>query len=743
MFFLYLFIFGSSKTIYLNITAPETQKCDDKLGCNIHKANSTLEINDHIVLLNPILEKDDAKHFLDFINSTVYKNISLTGRSNNSRYSTISDPGYPASEFASIHVENATFSISNIHFKSYVNPILNGMRSHYTVTDCTFSKSKCTVSQLLAFVESDIIFNHTEIHDNDANSQPFFIAVNSTVTLCSLNASTNFMESRDIRAAFHFHNTSVLLNSSLFFSNTLKLPLIAISNYSYIECTETSFDFNNAFCIIAIEFEATAKFKFNSFHSNNCALVAGGLNSTFYLYNTTLSNHNSDEFLIGLSESDIYLSNCEFKDSTIASIVYHNLITNYSKQLKIESVSISNLNSKLSLFAAVNGVVSIENILIDKVKSEGEVVIYSQQGNGSTTIKNVTLTSIKSDSKVSTAVSVMNTTSLTLTDFRMTDNLICGGLFENTKITVKNSHFLNNQCLPQGNAIPLAILTTTLSNDVVIEGTSFENNVALSGSLFFLNATSSLKNLFFSKNQAVQGAAVFSAGSNWTAENVTFKANNGMAMGGALMLTQTSCNINNCSFAENQAPEGAAVVLRDSYDVKLSNVFGIRNNSTNGSFINCEGENTLLTLENVEVDDSFESSTFIQYPEKVVLKNAKFNCKVKCQNIGKLTPRPVVQIDKKEKEVKNENVANNNAVENKKEFNDLDNPDVDNEFENEQEIQDMENLVNSSDKISLPIIWVMIPLSFIISAILFIKCGPRGLQKAFNKLFRNNAKYEL
>lgn len=749
MLFLYLFICGTSKTIYLNVTASKSQKCDDELGCNINEVNSTLEVNDNIVILNPILDKDDAKNFLDFINSTVSKNISLTGRSKNSNFTIISNPGYPASEFASIHVENSTFSISFIHFKSFLNPILNGMRSNYIVENCTFSKSKCTASALLAFVESEITFNNTKIHDNDANTQSLFIAVNSSVTLYRLNASTNFMESRDIRAAFHFLNSSVLFNNSLFFSNTLKLPLIASSNYSHIRCLETSFDFNNAFCVIAIEFYSTAKFEFNYFHNNNCALAAGGINSTFYLGDSSVLNHNSEEFLIALSEADIMISNCTFKDSIMASIAYHNLVTNLTKTMAIENVTIINLNSKVTLFTAISGIVTIENIIVDSVKSEAEVVIFSQQGDGSCIIKNATLNGIKSESKVSTALSVMNTTSFTLTNFKMVQNLVCGALFENTKISIHDSHFLNNQCLPQGNAIPLAILTATLSNDIIIDDCKFENNVALSGSLFFLNATSSIKNMNFIGNQAVQGAAIFSAGTNFTAKNVTFNDNKGMAMGGALMLTQTNSDIDNCTFSNNQAPEGASIVLRDSYEIKIRNSVGVRNNSTNGSFINAEGENILLTLENIEVDDPFDYSMFLQFPEKVVLKNAKFNCKVKCQNVEKLTPRPVIQIEnnnkndikKNEEKKNNENVKENNELNKNKEFDDLDNPDVDNE--NEQEIQDLENLANNSDNISLPIIWVMIPLSFIIASILFIKCGPRGLQKAFNKIFRTNAKHEL
>lgn len=749
MILLYLFIFGSSKTIYLNVSALENQKCDSNIGCNILKANSSIETSDHIVLLNSNLEKEDAKRFLDFINSTVFKNITLTGRSNNSRFSTISDPGYPPSEFASIHVENATFSISNIHFQTFTNPILNGMKSSYTVSNCTFSKSKCTASPLLAFVESYVIFNNTEIHDNDANTQSLFVAVNSSITLYRLNTSTNFMESRDIRAAFHFLNTSVVFENSLFFSNTLKLPIIASSNYSSVTCLNNSFDFNNAFAVIALEFESSAKFILNSFHNNNCALAAGGLNSTVSLLDSIILNHNSDEFLIGLSESDIYLSNCTFKDSSFASIVYHNLIENFTKPLKIENVEISNVKAKITLFSAVNGKVSINNVIIDKVKSEAEIVVFSQQGNGTCEINNTSLVNVQSESKVSTALSSMNSTLVHLNNFSMTQNLICGGLFENTSLTIENSHFLNNQCLPQGNALPLAIITSSLSSGVTIRNALFESNTALSGSLFFLNSTTTVKDVKISSTQAVQGSAIFMAGTNMTVNNVTFSENNAMAMGGAIMMTQSNCVVDNCTFDHNQAPEGAAVVIRDCYDVTIKNSIGVRNNSTNGSFINADGgEQLKLTLENIEVDDPFDNSMFIQFPDRAILKNAKFNCKVKCQILEKLTPRPIVQKDEanaqKIVEKKNEDVKNEDEKKDQnKEFDDLDNPDVENENENDNENQDLDNLSNDSNDISLPIIWVMIPLSFIIAAILFIKCGPRGLQKAFNKLFKDNGKREL
>lgn len=745
----FLLLFCSSKTIYLNVTALENQNCEDELGCNIEIANSTIDVNDNIILLNPELEKEEANRFILFINSTVSKNISLNGQSKNAIKSIISEPGFEASELAAIHVENSTFSVSNIQFKKFLIPVLNGLHSDYAIVNCTFSESKCTASALIAFVNSSVVFNSSVIRDNDANSQSLFIAVNSSITFNHLNASTNFMESRDVRASFHFLNATADFRNSLFFSNTLKLPLVASSNSSNVAFYNVFFDFNNVYTTVALEFNSSFSLHNSSFRNNRGGLAVGGYDCQINIIDSFLSKHTCDDMLIIASESDLSINNTKIIDSTIASIAHINIEKNLTKEMTIQHVILNEIQSKATLFSAIGGTVTFDDLSVEKIQSDSEIVVFSQQMNGSTIIRNSYFNSIQSHSKVSAAFSVMNTTYIRLSNTTMTQNLICGGLFENTSILVHDSNFSNNQCLPQGNALPLAMITNSLCSNATVRDSTFSTNTALSGCVFLLNSTGTIENIEFNGNNAVQGSAIFGAGLNVTVTNVSFVDNSAMAQGGSVMISQGNADINDCNFEGNKAPQGAAIVLRDAYNINIRNTVGVRNNSTNGSFINADGDKLALRLNSVEIDDDVDVSLFIDHPERVIFTKTSFNCKVKCNEVTQMTPRPDIHTQdvqaapdlQKDEDTNKEKEQKNKVNDNPDQNVDGDEDELNEEEEGKPNTNDTNKLQN--DELSLPIFFGVIPIVIFVCAGVYFKLGSRGIKKLFHRMFKDGGKREL
>ncbi|OHT13037.1 hypothetical protein TRFO_03451 [Tritrichomonas foetus] len=724
-----LFFFGQSQILYYNATATDEQKCGDSTGCNYITLNSSINIGDTVQILSKTIENEDAKNFINVVNASLHKNLTIIGNN-----TIISNPGYEPSENAAFHVQNATICLRSLSFKNFLIPILNGLNCTYFVSDCSFGNSKCTVSALLAFVNSNVEFNNTLINDNEANTQSLFVGVNSTVSFNNMNASTNFLESRDIRAAFHFLGSNITFNNSTFFSNTLKLPICASSNSSNIFFFDSFFEFNSAYCVIALEYNASSIFDNVYFKSNRAAIAAGGMESIFNFTNCQVHDQESEEMLIGLSETDILVQNCSFINSVLASLAFHNLISNFSKKLTFIDVNISHVKSKISLFTAVGGEVLLRNVQIMNIKSDAEIIAYTQQGDGNTIIENSNFELLASTSKVATALSVMNTTSIKLMNVTITQNQVCGALFENSTVYVENSNFSYNQCLPQGNSLPLAILTNSLADNVTIKNSHFLNNTALTGSVFFMNTTSILENLVFSGNQAVQGAAVFAAGMNIIARNVNFTDNNAMAQGGAISLTEGNALFENCNFLRNSSPDGGVAIIRDAYNITFRKAMVKRNNSTNSSFINSEGPKVFITLEDTDVDDSPEKALFLDDHNHIAFKNARFNCKVRCQSVEKLPPKSNAHNNNNKNNNMNVNKNNNNKNMEKEK-------NMENEIDEDIEI---ENPLNEpGDDMSFTILWIIfIPLAFMIAAVLYCRLGHRGLKRFFNSLFKKN-KYDL
>lgn len=715
-----LFVFGQARTVFFNSSAAEGVSCDDSLGCNIQTLNSSLDVGDSILCLESIIADEHAKLFLDFLNQSLHKNISLIGAP-----TLISNPGLPSSEHSAIFAQNCSFSAVNISFEQFKLPVLNGVNSTIEVNSTTFSSCECTASALIAFSGCTVRLNHTKIFNNTANTQSFFVGMSSDIEVYDMELSTNFMESKDIRAAIHLLASNLSITNSAFSSNTMKLPLLASSNESKLIVSSSTFQHNKVICAAAMEFDSTCTFYDCQFRNCHGAIAAGGQNSTFNFTKNHVQDHNSDELLVGLTDSDIYVSNITLEKSTIVGGIFNNIVnTSVPRKTIVTESRVVDVTSKTPLITAFGGYVEISDLKVKRITSSSEIIVFSHQNGISTNISSSKFSRLTSSSGVSAGVSVMNVTSSYLESVKFSKNTACGCLLENTTASVKRGNFTLNQCFPQGNSLPIAILTTTLVNGLVVEDSFFKNNTALTGSLFLMNVTGKVSHSTFHNNHAVQGAAIFGAGMNISVSDSSFDTNDAMALGGVASLVSGNASFVNCDFLHNSAPEGAVISAKENYDLRFIGGKVRGNNGTNATFINGEGANMKLVVKDIEVDDEFSKAIWLDRPESADFSGSKFNCRVSCQTVGTLTPRPKSKPKTEEAQVIGAKQQ----------------PEVPGAEDAGEDADEPEEVQEVSDSDGFQLIWLMFPLSFLIAAVLYKKLGVRGLSRLFTRLCRNKRK---
>jgi hypothetical protein len=180
--------------------------------------------------------------------------------------------------------------------------------------------------------------------------------------------------------------------------------------------------------------------------------------------------------------------------------------------------------------------------------------------------------------------------------------------------------------------MPLAIVTASVVDDFVIENSAFVNNTALTGSLFVMNGTGKIQSVNFTGNQAVQGAGLFVVNSDIFVERSVFSGNTALTLGGAASLASSNTSFENCDFLGNTGAEGGVISAKEMERLVISKSRVKRNNSTNGTFVNVDGD-TELRLADVEVDDDFPKAVFLSHIGKVNFSNSKFNCRLRCQTL--------------------------------------------------------------------------------------------------------------
>lgn len=710
------------KEILFNFYSSENESCYSLPGCNIKNANASLSSGYTVRILNNKLTKKDAYDFITWINTTTFKNITLVGNEK----TLIEDPDFEHSEFPAIYVENSTFRVENITFSNFKIPILNGMNSDVSVFDSSFSDSECIKSSLLAFVGSKFSLIRSKIKNNTANTQSLLAAVNSTIVLNETNLDTNFLESRDMRAALHFLNSYVQILGGLFYSNTLKLPLIASSNSSRVILSGCNFEYNEVLCMFAMEFNSSFDVDLCKFAHNIGTIFTAAQLSCVQFKNSIIEHHESADMLLGTVDSEMYVSNISCSESHIVGFAYMNIMGKLNYSLNAQKVKIRKVFSKLPLFTIIGGNANFNDCKIDDIVSESEIVLFSHQNGNSTFITSSYFSNISSKNTVATGISGINCTNTKISNITFSNNMVCGLLFENTSISIDKSNFNNNQCFPQGNSIPLAISTTSLSNKLDIEDTLFVNNTALAGSIFLMNVSSSLNNIKFINNKAIQGAGIFSVNSNLSVKESIFNKNNAMALGGAISFASGNAMFEYCNFTKNSAPEGSVFSIKEGMNFTINNCESNQNTGANATFISGDGEKLRLTISETNVDDIFEKAIYLSNFIYADFRTNRFNCKLNCKNGDYLTPKPKEKnknVNLKSKQLPKVNKHINKDEDfDKDDSNDLN---IDEEFETQ----------------ALPLFWLSVPIILLFCLFVYKKFGSYRIFMFINSLFGLKGKH--
>lgn len=711
-------LFASSKKVYINVKNEGSEICTDKNGCSISEAQKIIENGDEIFIIDKNLSKDESKLLLDFINKTTKQNISVFG-SETEVYS----PDYPISESASIYSENSTFKIDGFVFSNFKIPILNGQWSNFQISNCVLINSEATVSSIIAFIACNLSLINVTMLNHTANSQSIFIAINSTVTIEKFEFIGNFMESKDIRAALHFVGSNISFKSSEFSSNKMALPIIAASQKSLLSIESSSFHNNDIIVVVAVDHYSNLTIKSTKFDENKGGLVSSVETSYTSLNNIDITHHFSGETLFGITDSNFSLSDVNILESQIGYITFANTNANKVYFCEIKNLNISDSHSVGSLFTQTSGGLITQNISIANLTSEAEIVIISHQNGLETTMDGMALSFISSSLDLSTALASVNTTKINLKSTNFEQNQICGALFENGTISVEDSIFSNNQCFPQGNSLPLAIVTASSSDFVTMTNNVFKNNSALTGAVFFANVTGSITKNTFIGNQAIQGGSIVGNAMNMTVDDSEFKENAAMSNGGVASLVNGSAVFNRCRFIGNTASEGGVFSTKNCTSIIVKDSLAQKNNAENATFIN--DENSLqIWLPNTEVDDDFAKAMFVS--DILNVSESKFNCRVRCMEANPEALKKSLQ--EKIEEVRKENK----------------------DFEEEEKIEDIKiDQGNEEEEVEINsqpsnVYWLMIPIVAIIAIFILLKrLGIKSLLSIPNRLGSKKEQYIL
>jgi hypothetical protein len=698
--FLFFLHFCLARDLFFSSASANGSLCNSPPGCNLSDLNNSLSFTDQLFLVDSELSGPSAQALLVFLNLSTSKNISVIGAP-----TVIDNTGLPVSEVPALYVENSSFSLTNITFKGFRSPILNGDGSKWSLVSVEFSNSEATVSPMLAFVNSEVKGTSVNLSGNVAHSQSLLAMMVCNVSFVDLRVTSTAMDSTDVRAAVHLLGSVMNVSGAVFSDNAMELPLIASSNESRFVLKSGRFVSNRVLSFTALEYDSSAEISNSIFENNRGTLSLGGQRSRFVFFGSSVTDHRSEEMLIGLSDSEVRINQSSFANSSIAGIVM-TAGSNETPQYEtiLENSSFAHISATTPLIVTSGVRLSLSALRVRQVHSSSDIIVVSGQNGAISSLVNSKFSKISSSSPVATAIALMNCSDALVRNVTITRSAACAALYENTTVSVKDSTFSRNRCFPQGNSMPLAILSASLVNRFTLETTAFVNNTALTGSLFLMNVTGEVKDARFMHNEAVQGAGLFVLGSDLIVLRSQFTGNSAMTMGGAASLASSNTTFERCDFTGNSASEGAVISAKEMQRLTVLKSRVKRNNSTNATFLNVDAGETELKLEDVEVDDDIEKAVFLSHPSLANFSNSKFNCRLRCQTVGPVKQPKVVKKAMRKDEKRRE-------------------PATRDEWEDELR-----------PSTSRKIIWLVLPLPFGILVVVVLVSRSRRVRRFFRRL---------
>jgi hypothetical protein len=384
------------------------------------------------------------------------------------------------------------------------------------------------------------------------------------------------------------------------------------------------------------------------------------------------------------------------------------------------NVELTDLFVRLPAFAGAGGAFMISNLNIRKMTSLAEVIVFSFQNGDGGFLMNSNLSELSSESPLAAAFSMTNCSEAGLEHVILTQSAVCGAIYENTTVTMVSTNFSQNECIVQGNNIPLAMVTASMCESFLVIDSVFRENTAMSGSLFIMNASGIIRNVTFANNTAVQGAGVFANDVDILLERGVFIGNKAMTVGGAVSVAEGNATFRSCDFVDNTAGEGPAIHGKNMKELVVVGGYGKNNNATTGTFVFVKGSPLKLVVKDVEVDDEFGKAIAADDLSFGDFRGSRFDCRKACTFAGEMRRKREMRhvMPKAEKR-------------------------LDYEMEEDMDEEEEEKEEGKKKRSMLHGLWLMVPVCCVVGIFLWRLMGRRGVGRIRKRLRRKRNQYTV
>jgi hypothetical protein len=403
------------------------------------------------------------------------------------------------------------------------------------------------------------------------------------------------------------------------------MPMIDASNMSEVSMIGVGWINNTLLVCCLFEYGTVVTVGEVQFRGNKGGLFIAAASCNCTLADITVFDHSSKRCLIELNDSSCAISNL-----TVVNSDTHGLVTARNASLSASELVIRDITGDSPLLVVSNTALQLKRCCFGDFRlSSGSVLLA--QTTGSLAFEASTIANISTCLSPATLVSISNSEAVSLHELEFVNNSASVGLFDKCKLAMSKCAFFSNECLPGDSSLLLAIIVVSGSQSFEISDCRYEENRAVTGSLFIIDSLVVLKRCSFKANSAVQGAAIFASRGELHVTHSNFTSNIALSIGGCFSLLESSLIAASCHFERNEADEGGVISAVKCVCVNLTDVIGTKNFAVNGSFL--LAVETPLSIRGAKVDAPYEKAVVIAGSRVLELRDSYFDCAFDCELI--------------------------------------------------------------------------------------------------------------
>ena len=488
-----------------------------------------------------------------------------------------------------IAIDNCTFINSRANLGAV---IVSETESSFTILESKFFNNLAQgASGVISAVNTTVSVVRSEFKDNEATFGGSFVVSNSSFLI----VDSSFSGNKALKEGGVFYATSscsVLINGTEFHMNTaLKGGVWSVYSLSNITVINGTFygasaqDGSIGFIDFSWAFITVSQFK-------NCSAVTGGVlsgrhNSSVVVNGSEFFNNNANTggVVTLQSWSKLVISNSHFTGNQAYQGGAVNVVQ--SSTALISQSQFKNCSADIGGVLACgfnSSTIISDSVFIDNNGSIGGVMSIQFQSNL------VVKGSHCADNQASQGgvVNLHEQSSVSISDSQLNNNAADSGgvlVAQNTNtVTITNSTFAENEAKESVGGV----MGLSSDSKLLIVGSQFSNNRALTGSVVYLDPHSSavVHNSILSNNTCTASleddvnnvtshfGGVFAAvgGSTMTIVGSKFVGNTSPDKpGGVLSLSNCTAVINRCYFANNEANDGGVMYLEYGSSAVMNN----------------------------------------------------------------------------------------------------------------------------------------------------------------------------